>query len=468
MTGDRSSLTEERLAAGLEALGAVDPADVERLRRSIVNLPDRSSQRWPALGRTRVLGAALVAVAGVALVVALLPAVDRSTAPANNSTSSTPGSWSSTAASTRASSVPSASPTVASTPQYVTGDVGFDGTFGWDRSATGLAVSSDAGRTWQAVELPEGLDPAALMDPTVPANVIAGAADRGLWIAVVEGESVRLYRWSAAAQAWSTALLTPRWNTPTEISGPPNILRIVPGPGGLVSVAVTIAIGTAAAENRLFLSTDDGRTFVQRTASGAEEYWHTLAFASPMLGALTQGAGTGEAVSVLHTTDGGATWTASSVPPATAGFVNYGQLAVEGSNLVLPVTTWAETDSGILNATFQLLVSHDGGASFSPSGSPIGVGTDIGPETTVLGSTIWVVPGQPDGPEVIEETGDTGRTWTAITPEGLPAGRSRVTLTGPSSAVAVAADSGCAGFKSQCWTSMWLVHTTDGGRTWTP
>jgi photosystem II stability/assembly factor-like uncharacterized protein len=267
------------------------------------------------------------------------------------------------------------------------------------------------------------------------------------------------------ARSWSNALLTPHWTGPTEIGGPPNILRIAPGPAGLVAVAVTIAIGTAAAENRLFLSTDDGRTFVERAAAGAQEYWHALAFTTEKLGVLTEGAGTGEAVSALHTTDGGATWAASSVPAATAGFVNYGALAVEGSDLVLPVTTWDHNDGGNPHATFRLLVSHDGGASFQPAGDAVSVGGDIGPETATLGSTTWVVASEP---MVIYETGDAGRTWTAETPVGLRGGVSGVTLTGPSSALAVVVDSSCAGFKSGCTTATWIVRTTDGGRTWTP
>jgi hypothetical protein len=53
-------------------------------------------------------------------------------------------------------------------------------------------------------------------------------------------------------------------------------------------------------------------------------------------------------------------------------------------------------------------------------------------------------------------------------PVGLPESGAEVVLTGPSSAVAVRIDSSCAGFKSQCSTSIWLRRTTDGGRTWTP
>jgi photosystem II stability/assembly factor-like uncharacterized protein len=465
MSNDRSSLTEERLAVSLKALGAADPTDVERLRRSIADLPDRSSRRWPAFGPTRIAGVAVATIAIVALAVALLPAVDRNTPAANSSTSATPAPSASMGASDSVTAVPTASPTAAATLRHLAGQVGFDGHFGWNLSSAGLAVSADAGTSWQAVALPDGLDAAALTAATTPAAAIAGASGRGLWIAGAAGDSVRVYRWAADARAWSSTLLTPHWQSPMEIPGPPNILRIVPGSGGLVAVGVTIAVGTAVAQNRLFLSTDDGRTFVERAARGADEYWHALAFATAKVGALTQGAGTGEAVSVLHTTDAGATWAASSVPAATAGFVNYGAFALEGSDLILPVTTWDQNDDGSLNATFQLLVSHDGGATFQPSGPPVGVGDDIGPRTATLGSTTWAVSSPP---VVIHETGDVGRTWTAVMPVGLPEGVSSVTLTGPSTAVAVAVDSSCAGFKSGCTTATWIVRTTDGGRTWTP
>lgn len=65
------------------------------------------------------------------------------------------------------------------------------------------------------------------------------------------------------------------------------------------------------------------------------------------------------------------------------------------------------------------------------------------------------------------ETTDVGRTWATVAAAGLPSGVSIVTLTGTTSAIAVIGLSGCLGFVPNCWTSAYLVETTDDGRTWT-
>ncbi len=66
-----------------------------------------------------------------------------------------------------------------------------------------------------------------------------------------------------------------------------------------------------------------------------------------------------------------------------------------------------------------------------------------------------------------EETIDGGKTWTDVTATGLPINVTAFDLTGPTSATAIVVDSGCAGFKTDCWYRNYLVATTDGGRTWT-
>jgi photosystem II stability/assembly factor-like uncharacterized protein len=109
-----------------------------------------------------------------------------------------------------------------------------------------------------------------------------------------------------------------------------------------------------------------------------------------------------------------------------------------------------------------LLVSHDGGATFDPMGVPIPSGGNAS-AVAALGSITWVS----TGGGIIQETTDGGQTWTAVTAAGLPINVSSLDLTGPTSATAVVVDSGCAGFKTDCWYRNYLVATTDGGRTWT-
>jgi photosystem II stability/assembly factor-like uncharacterized protein len=80
-----------------------------------------------------------------------------------------------------------------------------------------------------------------------------------------------------------------------------------------------------------------------------------------------------------------------------------------------------------------------------------------------VGLVTWVAPNI--GGKVFE-TADGGRTWTTITAPGLPTGVEVMTLTGPASATALIGLSGCPGFVPDCWTSAYVVATTDGGRTW--
>jgi photosystem II stability/assembly factor-like uncharacterized protein len=130
-----------------------------------------------------------------------------------------------------------------------------------------------------------------------------------------------------------------------------------------------------------------------------------------------------------------------------------------GSDIVVPVTICG-ADCG--TTTFLLLVSHDGGATFDPMGVPIPFGGNSYHAAAALDSVIWVAIG-----DAIEETADGGQTWTSVTAAGLPINVGSIALTGPTSATAVIIDSGCAGFKTDCWYRNYLVATSDGGRTWT-
>jgi photosystem II stability/assembly factor-like uncharacterized protein len=112
----------------------------------------------------------------------------------------------------------------------------------------------------------------------------------------------------------------------------------------------------------------------------------------------------------------------------------------------------------------SLLTSHDGGLTFDgPTGSALDLGTAVNPALAYRGDVIWAVPSA--GGRIFE-SGDRGRTWTSASPAGLPSGVTIVSLTGPSSATALIGIVGCPGFVPNCWTSAYVVATTDAGRTW--
>jgi photosystem II stability/assembly factor-like uncharacterized protein len=227
-------------------------------------------------------------------------------------------------------------------------------------------------------------------------------------------------------------------------------------------VAATIPNGTDKAFSSLFLSTDDGSTFVEHPASQdspANVVWNHIAFVSPQSGLVVGGA-TGN--TLLHTSDGGTTWvavTATDLP----GTSNYylGNPLVAGSDIEVPVISLPSNGGG---ASLSLLVSHDGGATFAgPAGPTLDLGSAVNPAMASLGQAIWVAPYT--GGQVFE-TADGGAKWSTVAAAGLPTGVSMITMTGPTSGTALIGLSGCSGFVANCWERAYMVATTDGGRTW--
>jgi photosystem II stability/assembly factor-like uncharacterized protein len=349
---------------------------------------------------------------------------------------------------TGAPSNPPGGPMPGDLPRSVT----LSGSSAWMLLDSGLSVSNDAGRTWTAVALPGGVASSAV-------GAVATAPGRPLWLAVAEGDGYRLYSKAVEASTWSSRLLTPSWSLLPYTAGRADMVKITPGPGGLVTVAETMSSGSSSGVTSLFVSNDDGKSFVQhppRSGSPANMYWGSVTFATPESGLVIAGPDTYPHV-FLHTSDGGTTWSEAKVTglPAAPNYTPGAPLLI-GSDIQVPVTICGADCSA---STFLLLVSHDGGATFNPQG----VAVPAGDATGSLGPITWAS----TGGGIIQETTDGGQTWTAVTTTGLPINVTTFDLTGPTSATAVVVDSGCAGFKTDCWYRYYLVATTDGGRTWT-
>jgi hypothetical protein len=345
-----------------------------------------------------------------------------------------------------------------SSAHLLSGLVGFSGASAWLLSTTELSTSDDGGRTWTAQQLPDGAGSSSIA-------AIARSPGRRTWLAVPGDSGIQLYSRSATATAWSNALLVPTWPSAAG-SGPPSSVVIAPGPGALVAVAATIAPSGAGPFSTVFVSTDDGDTFVEHpapTGSPANAVWSHAAFLTPQSGLVVAGE---SADQLIFTTDAGASWsrTSPSTLPA-AGSYFFGTPVISGSDIELPVTGLVTGSNGRSGATFTLLVSHDGGATFEgPLGPTLSLATYGHTATDSLGQTTWVAPYEGGR---IYETDDEGRTWTTVAASGLPSGVSRLALTGPASATALIGLAGCPGFQSDCWTRSYLLVTTDGGRTWT-
>ena len=416
------------------------------------------SARWPGAA----LAVLVVCVVAVGLVFGgLARGGPGSSASASQSETQSP----SPAMSASPAPIPSPNPSTSVTPSPTAsphflsyGQVGFHGASGWMVGASTLSITRDGGRTWAEMALPSGV---------ISSRVVAveTAPGRPVWLAMLEGAGVRLYRWAVGGAAWSAVYLDPAIPA-TE--GPIQATTITAGPGRLVTVAATVGIGTSAADESLFVSTDDGAAFVRHlpTSGNAHTYWHSVTFVDAKSGVVAVGPGTSPGVALIHTTDGGTTWSDTRVSGLpSVGYYYLGMPAIVGSDIVVTATTW--TQDGTDSSTY-ILVSHDRGATFAVSGAALPVGNDPGPVTTTLGGVTWVSASpSPSGTDSIFETSDAGKTWTSVTPTGLPVGGWEIFLTGPSSAVAMVVENGCAGFKTGCWSRSYLMGTTDGGRTWT-
>jgi hypothetical protein len=333
------------------------------------------------------------------------------------------------------------------------GLIGFSGGLGWMLSHAGISLSADGGRAWSPLALPEGMAPSSI-------TAISQSPNRPLWVAAVDAAGLHLYSRSAPGAAWDSQLLVPDWPKGSPI-GPPDRVLIAPGPGNLLAVTASIDDGTTGALSSLFVSSDDGKTFVQHPATfGAVDVaWQYVAFVTPQAG-LVVGGPSMEAM--FHTSDGAKTWTLISKGLPAVGTFSLGQPLITGSDIKIPVNDLGP-DGTATEATFSLLVSHDGGASFTPSGPPLSVGA-IPQATDSRGDITWVTTNL--GGEVFESA-DGGKTWTVVAAPSLPSGVTSISLTSPTAATAVVAIGGCTGFKTGCWSQNELLATTDGGRTWT-
>ena len=194
-------------------------------------------------------------------------------------------------------------------------------------------------------------------------------------------------------------------------------------------------------------------------------YWLSVTFSSPKSGVVVSGNSTKD-IDVLHTSDGGTTWSLASVAglPSVADY-ELGPASLVGSDIEIPVNIFT-ADANTL-PTLSFLISSDGGATFKSAGAPLRSGDIWGPLDS-LGQVIWVVVDN----TTISQTANGGRSWTTVAATGLPetqgfGGLTSIHLTSPTSATAVILEGNCGFVAPGCWERWYLLETTDGGRTWT-
>lgn len=358
---------------------------------------------------------------------------------------------------TKSSTVPSTVPSTSSTSPGSSGPslAGIDGPAAWALSATQLSVSDDGGLDWSAVALPAGVDAGGVTS-------VVQAPNGELFLAAVKGSTVRLYRKASSTSAgWSYTTLVPSWSSAaTGFAFQTSSVMITPGPTGMVTVVVTDELSHTEAIPRLFVSLDDGATFRQYPTparSNLNRYWSSVTFITPASGLVVSGTGAGGKEALFHTSDGGTSWTPSTIAGLQASAnVAFGTPFAEGSDIDLPEVT-SSSDGA---ETLSLYVSGDDGATFTgPIGRAVSAPNSLSP-LAVRGQSLWVVHG-----DKVYKSANDGQTWTVVTTAGLPE-ISAMSLTSASTATAVAGTSSCAKFKTDCTSDTYFVRTTDGGQRW--
>ena len=227
----------------------------------------------------------------------------------------------------------------------------------------------------------------------------------------------------------------------------------------------------------VFATTDGGRTWTRSASLRAVSTVSQVSFADPRHGFLLLGGDDGamgeDQVWLYRTSDGGRHWALAAASPAETGAAvtaqhDSGRIPTEcdKSGLDFPTATtgWIASTCGA-GLTNALLVSRDGGTSWSDQSLPL-------PATTCAGGACFVT-----GPQFVGEVGfvtvapesgapallvtrDLGRTWQRI---ALPVGLEypQITFFSPTRGVLVAGGSQ-GSFQSTFFT------TANGGQTWTP
>jgi photosystem II stability/assembly factor-like uncharacterized protein len=227
----------------------------------------------------------------------------------------------------------------------------------------------------------------------------------------------------------------------------------------------------------VFATTDGGRTWTKSTTLRAVSFASQLSFANPQHGFLMLGGNGGamgqDAIWLYRTSDGGKHWSLAAASPAETGVAVTGQEAsrripteCDKNGLDFPTATtgWIAStcNAGLADA---LLVSQDGGTSWSDQSLPLPATTCAGGSCFVRGPQfaggagfVTVAP-EPGAPALLV-TGNLGRTWERV---ALPAGVQypQITFFSPTQGVLVVGGSQDS-FQSTFYT------TANGGQTWTP
>ena len=338
------------------------------------------------------------------------------------------------------------------------GNVGQLGWAAWRVTSQGLSLSSDGGRRFAQVALPAKVAPA---DVLAVAHVGGGPTWLG---AAGPGRSVTVYARDPKTGRWSAGTeLTPSW--PAGLGGAasmaPSRVAITPGRANQVVVTTQLVLTHSVALTRIFVSDDGGATYVQRVLPAVSDL--NTPWQSAVLSGARGVAVIGERMDqVVHTTDGGSTWSASTLSGAGGDYVA-GPAIFAGTTVYLPVTEAGASGGG----AFVLLRSTDGGATFAAGGHQavsFGGAFDPAPAPVSVAAGVWWLASTPGG--AVYRSTDDGRSWSKA-PASLPAGVIGIGASDARNATVTIEQSTCANGKSGCTSGQFLETTSDAGTSWT-
>ena len=355
--------------------------------------------------------------------------------------------------------LPAASP---AHPTTVTGEIReahlFSSTSGWLLTSTGLFTTTDAGRTWADVSPPSG--------PKAPFET-AYFLDRDHAWAVVRSADVDAADDSAPLDVFSSpdggmtwivhhiAGLTTRLDTP----GPVYLTFVDPMHGWMV---VDLGSHAGFMYFMAYTTADGGVSW----AKAAFPQSAAVIFLNPVDGYSVYGGPGSRRTGAFVSHDGGESWSRLALQQAGVRGSPYFELPLfsDRSNGVL--AGWvADPEGAAVSAVFYK--TADGGRSWkfaADIANPDRL-TSAGPASS-MGPGSWMAAFYTTSSWTrLARTQDGGRTWSWMR-SLLPGALSRPITWSGSNGWAVTTQTGCRGFKTDCYDNTNLYVTADGGDDW--
>ncbi|HVC75166.1 MAG TPA: hypothetical protein VND96_01480 [Candidatus Micrarchaeaceae archaeon] len=330
----------------------------------------------------------------------------------------------------------------------------FGPTSGWLQTADRVLTTEDSGRTWADVTPPGGrnalLETAFFLDPYQAWAIVR----------LTQGD-LALFISSDGGRHWSSRA-TPA-SQPMDLVGPVYLTFINPKRGWMV---VDQGSHSGFMHFTGFQTFDGGRTWTGLTFPQSAR----VVFANELDGFSVSDWGPPFGAYVTH--DGGRTWRRLTVPPidaSRASPVFEPPVFSDDRNGVL-AGGMMDPSGGIASEVFY--TTSDGGRSWSFVTNVPNPNTQSSAQLAGVASpTAWLAAFLGPGPAAggtytqLKATQDGGKTWEWTPTVLAGAFVDQVSFAG-STGWGIINQSGCRGFKTDCYTNSGLFQTVDGGAHW--